>query len=942
MSQLISTEAEQTRAHVTAESRALKNHITADLEVNAAHADSQHQGTREHVTLESSRIIQHLDNDRRSAALRREGEDIPKRILSTLWFPEMNARENSIHEASKDTVRWIFNHEPFTSRSDSGNEVSILDDNIKFSCPSSNRSNTRLVKPTQFRQWLEAEGSVFWILGKAGSSKSTVMRFLVRSQETFQCLNKWRPSVTICRFFFIETCTNPLQRQLRGCLRTLLYQVINLRPHVLEQLLQSRPELSEKHSEYDWSLNELENVLLAAFRADKSAFCLFIDALDEMENTQGDRGLMIKLLSQLGDLPNVKICVSSRPENPFTHAVRAGPYPSLQTERLTHSAIELFVTRKLKPYKYTLSRNDQAYKKLIDEIVEKASGVFLWVVLAIQSVLRGVMNGDNWDILYQRIRELDDDIYGLFKQMLQRQDADWKHYKEDTATLLWHALYTAETRYYDDSKADTLLSYIFGTHDVLSTKTLESFVTRSMSVDKEFRISQEYEKWLSARSAGLLEIVRKREGESMDEVGFYSQVSFIHRSVREFLCNTMDGHEILLFNKTSSKQRLLRSLEATKHLCHALIEQTKMSTDLLPDFDRHQDRILKIYIRSIIALQCADYIDASEVRNHFLTFRSMVQSQDSIWFPDENLVKGAISWGSVVLLSPQDKIMFNDFLPRERSVIFYSALYNMTDFPSAISRHNSSPIDIGIELEADLTGANRPATLSSQILQRVDIIKWLLCASSDLYLQKFEVKLGSSCMVLTIFHKLFTAASFLLQRQVRDSRNKETDLKSLQALYLDCLYHFKQYGSDWDQALIHFQGSSYATKMVIDATHHQDIGNNFVFGISAKFLVDLLFDPKNFGFRPLTSTERIHHLETIPFVDQVDLIAIRPYGESSYVYSLRTPNPKETERKQRLEAGFGELFRKQLISGEYIGEIGGSNAFDRLLEENADALYFYE
>ncbi|RYP02520.1 hypothetical protein DL764_005764 [Monosporascus ibericus] len=125
MSRLISTEAREIKSHVTAQSNIVVNQMKTDSESNMVHRSAQHRETRDLVTSESSRIKEHLDSSRQVDASRREMEEVKKRILSTLWFPEMNQRENNIMEASEDTVNWIFGEEISDSKTES--QASTID-----------------------------------------------------------------------------------------------------------------------------------------------------------------------------------------------------------------------------------------------------------------------------------------------------------------------------------------------------------------------------------------------------------------------------------------------------------------------------------------------------------------------------------------------------------------------------------------------------------------------------------------------------------------------------------------------------------------------------------------------------------------------------------------------------------------------------------------------
>ncbi|RYP43919.1 hypothetical protein DL768_009550 [Monosporascus sp. mg162] len=119
MSRLISTEAQGIKAHITAQSAIVLDQMRTCSEASIAHRRAEHRETRDIVTSETSRIKEHLDSSRQVDASRREMEEVKKRILSTLWFPEMNQRENNIMDASEDTVKWIFGEEISDSETES-------------------------------------------------------------------------------------------------------------------------------------------------------------------------------------------------------------------------------------------------------------------------------------------------------------------------------------------------------------------------------------------------------------------------------------------------------------------------------------------------------------------------------------------------------------------------------------------------------------------------------------------------------------------------------------------------------------------------------------------------------------------------------------------------------------------------------------------------------
>lgn len=155
MSTLISTEAQATRAHITDEALVLRNEMKTTSQVHETHVEAQHLATRDHITAESSKIKEHIESELQSDIRRKEREALRTRVLSTLWFPEMNARENDIREVPEETVKWIFDEDNDCSQ----NETATRD----LFPPKYIREDAVPRRSSQFREWLQVSDPVFWI-----------------------------------------------------------------------------------------------------------------------------------------------------------------------------------------------------------------------------------------------------------------------------------------------------------------------------------------------------------------------------------------------------------------------------------------------------------------------------------------------------------------------------------------------------------------------------------------------------------------------------------------------------------------------------------------------------------------------------------------------------------------------------------------------------------
>jgi hypothetical protein len=130
---------------------------------------------------------------------------------------------------------------------------------------------------------LEKRNGIFWIRGKAGSGKSTLMKFLCTDPRTIPHLRIWAEDKKLVfgKYFFWSAGT-PLQKSREGLLRLLLFDILNERPEfspLVEMKVGHRLNITTASDEI-WTLNLLQEVCNDVFSWDLPAkFRLFIDGL---------------------------------------------------------------------------------------------------------------------------------------------------------------------------------------------------------------------------------------------------------------------------------------------------------------------------------------------------------------------------------------------------------------------------------------------------------------------------------------------------------------------------------------------------------------------------------------------------------------------------------------------------------------------------------------
>jgi hypothetical protein len=282
---------------------------------------------------------------------------------------------------------------------------------------------------SSFTSWLREDNGIYWISGKAGSGKSTLMRYLFDNPRTVDELRVWggKTQVDIAGFFFWNSGTTD-QRSLTG-LRSLLFRILRQRQRLVPLVIPDwwefemskilRP-FEETASWPRWTLPELKKAFekLATQDIVPLKLCLFIDGLDEFEGEFTD---IIDFCQSLAVLPNIKVCVSSRPLVEFGNAFRV--LPGLMLHHLTFDDIDIYVRGMLDGHERMLhlaQSEPERAPQLVTEIVEAADGVFLWVKLAVKSLLQGLRNRDRISDLQMLLRLLPRDLDDFYRLMLRR------------------------------------------------------------------------------------------------------------------------------------------------------------------------------------------------------------------------------------------------------------------------------------------------------------------------------------------------------------------------------------------------------------------------------------------------------------------------------------------------------------------------------------------
>jgi hypothetical protein len=277
-----------------------------------------------------------------------------------------------------------------------------------------------------FVAWLISGTGPYWITGKPGSRKSTLMKFLFQNYRTLEHLKTWaNDSPLVLAGFWFWNSGSGMQKSEEGLLRSLLHSIATSAPWLIPRLFPERWRIWNLFGfdptpwQYDECLNALRRLATSEFADIR--FALFVDGLDEChENHEA----LLRNFRELSKSPHVKLCMASRPWVVFQHAL--GQCSNLTLQDLTRPDIEIFVKSRFENdpgFKRLKIRDRSSFTKdIYNEISSRSSGVFLWVRLVVHSLLTGMRDGDRISDLQTRLKKLPSELDDLFWKILESTD----------------------------------------------------------------------------------------------------------------------------------------------------------------------------------------------------------------------------------------------------------------------------------------------------------------------------------------------------------------------------------------------------------------------------------------------------------------------------------------------------------------------------------------
>jgi hypothetical protein len=157
-------------------------------------------------------------------------------VSKSLYFQDINNRRNQIYEDASESYSWIWSERDSSS---------------------------------SFTTWLSGGRGAFWITGRPGSGKSTLVKYLMNAPRTKQYLMRSRRNQDwrILSFFFDFRAGKGFTNNFEGLLRSLLLQIVFEEPEILAIIRSHGIEDFDPELRLKWSVPTLRSAFRTALFA---------------------------------------------------------------------------------------------------------------------------------------------------------------------------------------------------------------------------------------------------------------------------------------------------------------------------------------------------------------------------------------------------------------------------------------------------------------------------------------------------------------------------------------------------------------------------------------------------------------------------------------------------------------------------------------------------
>ncbi|KAL8650898.1 MAG: hypothetical protein Q9210_003548 [Variospora velana] len=410
---------------------------------------------------------------------------------------------------------------------------------------------------------------LYWIQGKPGSGKSTLMKFAMMDPRTTALLgNDSDPHWTIAAFFFHDRGST-VQKSLVGMLREIIESILKQLPDLMPHAIALYKDLSKSQRTRlpDWNLEALAALMKAITgqRETRIKLLFFIDALDEHE---GDHDLLVTMLNEWASnvdayYVTLKTCLASRSWPVFADYFGHGP--NFAIDHFTKDDIRLYTESRLNDSLVEPSQplDLESVTDLTEQITTKVQGVFIWVRLVTDQLAKNIRDGTPYQTLRAKVAGMPEELQELYDHTIRRISGE---YIPESHVLFQLVLCSIEPLPLDSLIMATEYSLsrcLYGTNPATTT-------------DPSFHTSTQGVRWLKSRAGGLLETYSTSIKGSGDSGTPIEHVQFLHQTAKEYIQASRAQATMELWAYPVAKKKGFYFLALASQSCSAWVAPIKV------------------------------------------------------------------------------------------------------------------------------------------------------------------------------------------------------------------------------------------------------------------------------------------------------------------------------------------------------------------------------
>lgn len=353
------------------------------------------------------------------------------------------------------------------------------------------------------------------------------MNHIARSNKIQQMLPQGSEELRIVSFFFDYRGGTNTENSLEGLKRSLLIEIALVVPELSERLRERFGIGAHPDDETTMRRVDVGEILEDILSINDHHLLVFVDGLDEYQGHGSD---LIRFIRQMEKRKNIKICLSSRPDPPFSIAFRDNKF-TFRMDEINRPGITAYARDTLD---ISLSPSTENYKQVLDraaeKIAEKSSGMFLWAQFAVFDIIDATGEGRtlNDALISSTLANMPSKLEDVYARIFDARNVQ----ERKTCGVLFQLIHSAKCPL-EPSELLQAASYA----------GLDLLASRGTLTDQELLGFPQY---LRALSGGTLDVVTLQEpaipagwkswhDEYGTSEGLIAFVRTIHRTVQTYL-----------------------------------------------------------------------------------------------------------------------------------------------------------------------------------------------------------------------------------------------------------------------------------------------------------------------------------------------------------------------------------------------------------------------